>query len=213
MVFEAMVPIAAGAEITFAYQSPLECLTRQERQARLVLLNAQPCRCDLCSGAPIAIYISDTRRRFIRALYFLIFGYDVATGLGEVNIKDLIPNAPMRRAAQDSRVPLTSRLVHCSLALALLSEENLLHDALLDRLAWVIKEAKGYLQRPDTTRLVRDLMVDDSMPWRQVFEGFSMVFGRADPGDEVGNAKLGAKLGVMRDIGLRLGPSAQIILP
>lgn len=103
VIFAAFAPIAAGTELTFKYEGFLEGLTRSERNSELSLLTGQ-CSCDLCTAGPHERYISDMRRRFIRALYYLIFGYDVIEvwsrdKVPEVSIDDLIPDAKLRIAA------------------------------------------------------------------------------------------------------------------
>lgn len=168
--FVAVESISAGTELTFNYGGMIECLTRAERLAGFQL----DCHCSVCTASPEERETSDTRRRLIRGVYFLIFGYDLAeTHHGKpsvllvpkessvrnvedvidvekfvVETEDLVWDSKLRKDAQCFRFPLTSRFIYCALALALMEAEHVLNNDLFRRMKMVMVETLSHVKNP-----------------------------------------------------------------
>lgn len=137
--------IAAGEEITINYDSDLYYLTRQER---IDVMTTFKCACDACKPGPHSS-LSDARRRLLRGLAHLTKG--MAFISDDWPRDDPIITDPMlRKAAQQDKVPVTSRFFYLVLATVLHEQEGRLDlwqerqdEAFINMTMWIFKSKEN----------------------------------------------------------------------
>ena len=112
-----------GEEFTFCYNTDFECRNRYECHQALRLI----CDCKACLPGTAFQQFSDMRRIFIRGLQYLTLGVDM-NGQKQDSISPIIVDPKLKKAAEDFRIPLSSRLIYNLLILCLLEEEGFLDE-------------------------------------------------------------------------------------
>ncbi|EXJ78322.1 hypothetical protein A1O3_09483 [Capronia epimyces CBS 606.96] len=147
--------IDADEEITFCYNTDFECRTRHERHQALRFT----CDCKAClTGTPFQ-QVSDMRRRLLRGLQYLTVGVDLD---GRRQDSTLIIDSKLKKAAQDSSIPLSSRLFYYLLTMCLLAEEGLLDDFMVERYKPAIETAVALFRTESNVVIVRHVMAQKS---------------------------------------------------
>ncbi|KAF2666885.1 SET domain-containing protein [Microthyrium microscopicum] len=132
-------PIFAGDEITFSYTPDLKFMVRQERHRALRFV----CTCSACQvSTPNRIGIphqtvSDQRRVLIRGLQYLVSGQDPVLKRRHGPVEDMaVPplffDLAKKREAESLRIPLSAKFIAVLLYAALLEEEDILDDHMLN---------------------------------------------------------------------------------
>lgn len=158
--------IMPGEEITFCYNTDFGCRNRYERHQALRFI----CDCKAClPGTPFQ-QLSDMRRIFIRGLQYLTLGVDL-NGQKQDSTLPIIVDPKLKKAAEDLRIPLSSRLIYDLLALCLLEEEGLLDDFMVERLKPGLLQTVSMFQTESNARIARLAMTQKT--W---LEKFCMAF-------------------------------------
>lgn len=170
--------IMPGEEITFCYNTDFECRNRYERHQALRFI----CDCKAClPGTPFQ-QLSDMRRTFIRGLEYLRLGVDL-NGQKQDSTSPIIVDPKLKKAAEDFRIPLSSRLTYTLLILCLLEEEGLLDDFMVERFNPGILQVVTMFQTESNASIARLAMTQNT--WLEKFCTAFRLYGRTDVGDHV----------------------------
>lgn len=131
--------IAAGEEITFCYNSDLQCRTRHERHRRLRFI----CDCGACLVGTSFQQASDMRRTLIRGLQYLTLGQDV-DGLRRSSALQIIVDPELKKAAEEFSISLSSRLIYYLLMMFLLEQEGLMDEFMVERMLPGIQKTSSW---------------------------------------------------------------------
>ena len=168
--------IATGEEITFCYDPDFECRTRHERHHLLRF----SCECAACRTGTLFQQLSDMRRTLIRGLQYLTLGVDL-DGQRQSSVLPIIFDPELKTAAEEFRIPLTSRLIYNILVICLLEEEGLLDDFMLERmLPGTLKISNGF-KTESNARIAKLAMAQTT--WLKRFCVASWLYGREDDTD------------------------------
>lgn len=168
--------IMPGEEITFCYNTDFECRNRYERHQALRFI----CDCKAClPGTPFQ-QLSDMRRTFLRGLQYLQRGVDL-NGQKQDSTSPIIVDPDLKKAAEDFRIPLSSRLIYGLLVLCLLDEEELLDDLTAERLYPGILQLVTVFS-DEEPRCIARLAVTQKT-WLEKFWTAFRLYGRTDAAD------------------------------
>ncbi|KAI1112843.1 hypothetical protein F5Y14DRAFT_420475 [Nemania sp. NC0429] len=169
--------IETGQEITFCYQSDLQCMTREERHRELRFT----CSCEVCQLEPTLQRLSDMRRRLIRGLQYLQHGKDLNGKKQEASERPLITDRRLRIAAETCNIPLSSRLIYSLLSIVLIEQEGLLDSFLAERLSPGVMAAASMFQNEYNARVATLAMAQGT--WlRRLCVAFHL-YGQSDTVD------------------------------
>lgn len=142
--------IIPGEEITFCYNPDFECRNRHERHELLRFA----CDCKAClPGTPFQ-QLSDMRRTMIRGLQYLTLGTDL-DGKQQDSTSSIIVDPKLKKAAENFRLPLSSRLIYDLLTFCLLDEEGLLDDFMFERINPGLMQTVGVFQTESNARIAK----------------------------------------------------------
>lgn len=168
--------IMPGEEITFCYNTDFKCRNRYERHQALRFT----CDCKAClPGTPFQ-QLSDMRRIFIRGLQYLTHGVDL-NGQKQDLTSPIIVDPKMKKAAEDFRIPPSSRLIYNLLTLCLLEEEGLLDDFMVERLNPGILQTAKLFQTESNASIARLTMTQKT--WLEKFCTACRLNGQTDIAD------------------------------
>lgn len=184
--------IATGEEVTNCYIPVFLSWTSSERRKHMRFV----CDCRTCVPGTDYQLLSDTRRRLIRGLYFLVTGLD--NGPEESGPDCPIPDPKLRKAAYKFTTPLTSRFAQGLLYFALLEAEGLLHDDLVDLVTDITDMAGTWLKTENNAR-VADLVGKQENRFAK-FGVASTIYGQPDEGDRMSPTILPLFFGPIRRV-------------
>jgi hypothetical protein len=167
----AVKDIAAGEEITFCYRSDFFARTLYERHRLLQFT----CNCEACHAG----IVSDLRRTLIRGLLCLIVGKDVDGERRDSTLPYSI-DPEIKRVAEESALPLSSRLVYILLALVL-SEEEGLEDFMAEIMLPELRIVSEGFATGSNAKIAKIAMAQGT--WREKFCVAAGLYGRKDAAD------------------------------
>jgi hypothetical protein len=169
--------ILDGDEITLEVRPELECLTKEERRQQLGFA----CRCMLCQSRVTATQLSDSRRRLIRGLLYLLFGEDLQGKAEIAATRPVIADCKLRRAAETFNIPLCSRFVYGLTLAVLLEEEGLLGYRRLAKVLRLIHQPILMFRTPRIQRLAKQAIAQAT--WLERLNKGFQLFGQPDAAD------------------------------
>ena len=172
--------IVAGEEITFCYETNFEGKTRHERHQALRFV----CDCRACRINTPFQQLSDMRRTLIRGLQYLKCGRDIHG----CALPPIIFDPKVRQAAERFEFPLSARLIHDLFIMALLEEEELLDDFMVEGLRPAMMRVTTAFEIPSNASIARLAMTQGT--WLGKFCTALGLDGRADVADRSVSEKL-----------------------
>ncbi|PNP48780.1 hypothetical protein TGAMA5MH_00234 [Trichoderma gamsii] len=179
--------ISAGEEITFNYLPGFELKSQHERHQLLQFT----CKCEACHASSSAQRASDMRRTLVRGLQYLSRGKD----LDEQTQNSTLPfsiDPELKKAAEELRIPLSSRFLIDLLSMALLEEEGLMDDLIVKK----VQTVSGWFETERNDRIAKHAMAQAT--WREKFCVAARLYGREDAADH----DVAMELQTMRDLAL-----------
>ncbi|KAK4867067.1 hypothetical protein LT330_007808 [Penicillium expansum] len=169
--------IQAGEEISISYLDS-KGHTRNERQKLMDFA----CDCKAClPGTPFQ-QLSDLRRRLIRGLHCLRRGKDLWNGRVQSPDSPIIVDAKLKTAAENFKIPLSSRLVCCLLTIVLLEEEGVLDDFEVEMMGINVTMTANMFRSEYNQRVVMLAMAQNT--WLERLQGVFGLYGRGDLADD-----------------------------
>lgn len=175
--------IMPGEELTICYLPDLELRTAGERTQRLRF----QCHCKACSSGTSFKRISDMRRTLLRGLHYLTHGEDV-DGLRPVSERPILNDPQVRRAAEELRIPLSTRLIAHVLRGFLLEEEGLLDHLMVERILPGVRVVAASFRTPSNARMAAIVVAQKS--WLGKVCAAFRLYGKEDDGDQEVAAEL-----------------------
>jgi hypothetical protein len=173
--------ITMDEEITFCYNSGFEALTRTERHRALRFV----CECKACRPGTQFAELSDMRRTLIRGLQYLTLGGDDELCMPpgyDARTPHIISDPGLRRAAEEFRIPLTSRFVYDVFTMLLL-EEGLLDEFMRERIEPGVVRLVGLFGTEGNARVARRAVGEETVQGKV---GVALgMWGRRDKVDDV----------------------------
>lgn len=169
--------IMPGEELTICYLPDLEMRTAGERTKRLRF----QCDCKACSIGTSFQRISDMRRTLLRGLAYLTHGEDV-DGPGPVSERPILNDPQVRKAAEELRIPLSTRLIAHLLRGFLLEEEGLLDHSRAEHILTSVRVAVASFRTPSNARMAANVVAQVS--WLGKVCAAFRLYGKEDDGDQ-----------------------------
>lgn len=169
--------IMPGEELTMCYLPDFEMRTTGERIARLRF----ECDCKACSIGTSFQRISDMRRTLLRGLAYLTHGEDV-DGPRPVSERPILNDPEVRRAAEELRIPLSTRLIAHVLRGFLLEEEGLLDHLRAETILPSVRVAAASFRTPSNARMAAIVVAQKS--WLGKVCAAFRLYGKEDDGDQ-----------------------------
>ncbi|KAF2666884.1 SET domain-containing protein [Microthyrium microscopicum] len=172
--------ISRGEELTFCYDPSFKFKNRQDRHEYL----EHSCNCIACDISTPYQKLSDMRRTFMRGLQYLTNGVDLDCrkhGPQEDLTTPLFLDLSYKRKAENFRVRLSTRLIAGLLTIAMLEEEGLLDDLMLQRMQPALKVA-GWFKTKSNVAIVKRVMKQST--WAGKFNESLWLWNRDDSADE-----------------------------
>lgn len=169
--------VMPGEELTICYNPDFELRTTGERIQRLRF----QCDCKACSIGTFFQRISDMRRTLLRGLDYLTRGEDV-DGPRPVSEQPILNDPQVRRAAEELRIPLSTRLIAHVLRGFLLEEEGLLDHFMVERILPSVRVAAASFRTPSNARMAATVVAQKS--WLGKVCAAFRLYGKEDDGDQ-----------------------------
>lgn len=179
--------IGVGEEITFNYLPGFELKAQQERHQLLQFT----CKCDVCLADSSSERASDMRRTLVRGLQYLSRGKD-QDGQAQDSTLPFSIEPELKKAAEEMRIPLSSRFIYDLLSMALLEKEGLIDN-------WIVKKIQtvsDWFETESNDKIAKLAMAQAT--WRESFCVAARLYGREDAADH----DVADYLGTMRDLDL-----------
>lgn len=175
--------IEVGEEITFNYLPGFELQAQRERHQLLLFT----CKCDVCLADPSSQRVSDMRRTLIRGLQYLSRGKD-QDGQAQGSTLPFTIEPELKKAAEEMRIPLSSRFIYDLLSMALLEQEGLMDNQIVKK----IQTVSGWFETESNDKIAKLAMAQAT--WRESFCVAARLYGREDAADD----EVADQLGEMR---------------
>lgn len=170
--------ITAGEEITFCDLTDFEGKTRYERHQAL----AFTCDCKACRTDIPSQQLSDMRRRLIRGRHYLTYGKDM-DGQKHDSTSPITVDSNLKKTAEESRIPFSTRIIYILLKIYLPEEEGLLDDSTGDTVFQGILQTADLFQTERNAKIIRIAMAQPT--WLERFGVAFRIFGKADLADPI----------------------------
>ncbi|EHK43119.1 uncharacterized protein TrAtP1_001696 [Trichoderma atroviride] len=179
--------ISVGEEITFSYLPGFELKAQHERHRLLQFT----CKCDACHAGIEQKQASDLRRTLVRGLQYLSRGNDPDDQAQDSTLPFSI-DPELKKAAEELRIPLSSRFVYDLLSMVLLEEEGLMDDLIVKK----VQTVSDWFETESNDMIVKLAMAQTT--WREKFNVAARLYGREDAADD----DVANELRTMRDLNL-----------
>lgn len=189
--FYATKVIMAGEELTFCYNTDFELRTTQDRIQRLGF----QCDCKACLSDTPFHQASEMRRALLRGLHYLTHGKDI-DGPMPVSARPFLSDPEVKKAAEELRIPQSTRLIAVVLMGFLLEEEGLMDQFMFARLRPSVKSVAASFQTASNAHIAALVMAQASWLGR-VCMAFKL-YGKEDDADQ----EIAAKFKMAREAGL-----------
>lgn len=173
--------VMPGEELTICYLPDFEMRTAGERIQRQRLQWRFQCDCKACSIGSSFQRISDMRRTLLRGLAYLTRGEDV-DGPRPVSERPILNDPQVRRAAEELRIPLSTRLIAQVLKEFLLDEEGLLDHLRAERILPSVRVAAASFRTPSNVQMAAIVVAQKS--WLGKVCAAFRLYGKEDDGDQ-----------------------------
>lgn len=182
--------ISVGEEITFNYLPGFELKCQHERHQLLQFT----CKCEACHAGPSPQRASDMRRTLVRGLQYLSRGGDLDVQAQDSTLPFSIdPELKLKEAAEELRIPLSSRFVYDLLSIVLLEEEGLMDDLIVKK----IQTVSDWFETESNDKIAKLAMAQAT--WREKFCVAARLYGREDAADH----DVATELRMTRDLNLK----------
>ncbi|KAM0472343.1 hypothetical protein ACHAPX_008771 [Trichoderma viride] len=180
--------ISAGEEITFNYLPGFELKAQHERHQLLQFT----CKCEACHASSSSQRASDMRRTLVRGLQYLSQGKNLDDQAQDSTLPFSI-DPELKKAAEELRIPLSSRFLFDLLSMALLEEEGLMDDLIVEK----IQTVSDWFETESNDEIAKLAMAQAT--WREKFCVAARLYGREDAADH----DVAIELQTMRDLNLK----------
>lgn len=175
--------IMPGEELTFCYHSTFQYWSTKDR-AQIMDFK---CDCKACLiGTPFQ-QASDMRRALLRGLHYLTHGKDI-DGPDILSAGSVLSDPGMKKAAEELRIPLSTRFIATVLKGFLLEEEGLLDPVVLQTL-WIVTLRAGASFKTRRNAQIAAIAVAQKSWLGMVCTAFRL-YGKKDEADEEVAAEL-----------------------
>lgn len=179
----AIKAIMPGDELTFCYHSPFQCWSTRDRAQSLSF----QCGCKACLiGTPFQ-QASDMRRALLRGLHYLIHGKDIE-GPNVLSPGPVLSDPGVKQAAEELRIPLSTRLIATVLRGFLLEEEGLMDRFQIEDLRTAIQGLGVSFKTRRNAQIAAIVTAQKS--WLEMVCAAFKLYGKEDEADQEVAAKL-----------------------
>lgn len=179
--------IMPGEELTICYNPDFELRTTLDRHQQLRF----KCDCKACQiGAPFQ-RVSDMRRALLRGLHYITHGKDM-DGQRQVHARSILSDPGVKSAAEEFRIPLSTRFIATALMGYLLEEEGLLDHFMVERILPSMRSTAGTFKTRRNAKIAAIVMAQQT--WLGKVCTAFRLYGKEDAADqEIAAALRGAR--------------------